>query len=61
MKQILILLLLVALTSCGGKTVYVWHMNDLIGLFIILAIIGIAVIVGIIQWIKNKMTRWFNR
>lgn len=61
MKKIIYLLLVIILTSCGGRTVYVWHMNDLIGLFCVLAIIGVAVIYYIYQWVKDKFNKWFNK
>jgi hypothetical protein len=54
MKTLKLITLILILSSCAqGKTVYVWNMKDIIGLWIGGGIVLIVTIVGIIDYIRT--------
>ena len=57
-KTFALIALVMVLSGCGGKTVYVWDMTDIIGLWIVGIVIVIAIIIFIYAWVSDKINSW---
>jgi hypothetical protein len=55
--KFMLLIILLAMTSCGTETVFYWNMRDVIGLSIRFCCCCLFVLI-IVEWFTNKLKLW---
>ena len=61
MKRIASIVPILLLAGCRGKTVYVWNMRDIIGLWILGIILATIAVVTAYLWTREKIEKVFNK
>jgi hypothetical protein len=51
----MLLIILLAMTSCGTETVFYWNMRDVIGLSIFGFVVAVYFVLIIVEWFTNKI------
>jgi cellulose synthase/poly-beta-1,6-N-acetylglucosamine synthase-like glycosyltransferase len=56
--KFMLLIILLAMTSCGTETVFYWNMRDVIGLSIFGFAVAVYFVLIIVEWFTNKLKLW---